>query len=130
MSAGLLPDVYKRQALAASRAVSFPAGMNPEILIAEEDPLRQKRNAREDELSAGRAHTWLCLSAKERMMIRLGAELASLPTENECQSFMKAVLFDVRPRWLIGLAAESSPPLREDAVRAYNAWKAGNPSPQ
>lgn len=115
--------------LAASRAASFPAGMNPENLIAEEDPLRQKRNAREDELSAGRTHAWLCLSAKERMMIRLGAELASLPTENECQFFMKAMLFDVRPRWLIGLAAESSPPLREDAVRACNAWKAGNPSP-
>ncbi len=45
-----------KTALAASRAASFPAGMNPEILIAEEDPLRQKRNAREDELSAGRTH--------------------------------------------------------------------------
>lgn len=114
--------------LALSRAVSFPAGMNPEILIAEDDPLREKRNAREMELSAGRAHTWLCLSAKERMTIRLGAELASLPKENECQSFMKAVLFDVRPRWLISLGVESSPPSHESAVRAYNAWKAGTPS--
>ena len=79
-------------------------------------------------LSAGRTHIWLCLSAKERMMIRLGAELASLPTENERQSFMKAVLFDVRPRWMIGLGVESSPPSRESAVRAYNAWMAGTPA--
>lgn len=118
-----------KTALAASRSVAFPAGMNPEILIATDDPLRGKRNAREDELSAGRTHTWLCLSAKERMTIRLGAELASFETENDRQSFMTTILFDVRPRWLVGLGPESSPPSYEAAVRAYNAWKAGEPSP-
>lgn len=114
-----------KTALAASQTVNFPAGMNPEILIAEDDPLREKRNAREDELSAGRAHTWLCLSAAERTAIRLGAELGSYATESERRAFMDDVLFDVRPRWLIGLGAESSPPLSETALRAYSAWHAG-----
>jgi DNA-binding PadR family transcriptional regulator len=117
-----------KTALTASRAVTFPSGMNPEILIAEDDPLREKRNKREEELLEGRTHTWLCLSAKERMMIRFGAELASCTTENESQCFMNDVLFDVRPRWLIGLGAEASPPSREDAARAYSAWNAGRPS--
>lgn len=117
-----------KTALDTSLMVSFPAGMNPEILIAEDDPLRKKRNAREYELSTGRTHTWLCLSPKERMTIRLGAELAHCATENDCKSFMKDLLFDVRPRWLIGIGAESFPPSREDAVRAYNAWNSGTPS--
>ncbi len=115
-----------KTALAASRTVNFPSGMNPEILIAEDDPLREKRNAREDELSAGRTHTWLCLSAAERTAIRLGAELASYATESERRAFMDDVLFDVRPRWLIGLGAESSPPSSETALRAYSAWQAGH----
>ncbi|MDR0776199.1 MAG: hypothetical protein LBE81_06120 [Azonexus sp.] len=114
-----------KTALAASRTVSFPSGMNPEILIAEDDPLREKRNMRENELSAGRTHTWLCLSAAERMAIRLGAELASYTTESGRRTLMNEVLFDVRPRWLIGLGAESSPPSSETALRAYSAWQAG-----
>ena len=91
-----------------------------------DDPLREKRNTREDELSAGRTHTWLCLSAAERMAIRLGAELASYATESERRAFLDDVLFDVRPRWLIGLGAESSPPSSETALRAYSAWQAGH----
>lgn len=118
-----------KTALAASRTVNFPSGMNPEILIAEDDPLREKRNAREDELSAGRTHTWLCLSTAERMAIRLGAELASCTTESERQSLMDEVLFDVRPRWLIGLGADSSPSSSENALRAYSAWLAGRATP-
>jgi len=118
-----------KSTLDASRVIPYPEGMNPEILIAEDDPLREKRNARERELSADRAHTWLLLSARERMTIRLGAELASLLTENARQAFMESVLFDVRPRWLIGLGAESFPPSQENAVRAYNAWQAGFSSP-
>jgi len=114
-----------KAALAASKTVRFPSGMNPEALIAEDDPLRQKRNAREEELSAGRVHTWLCLSAAERMAIRLGAELASCTTESERQTLMNQTLFDVRPRWLIGLGAEDSPPSCESALRAYGAWQAG-----
>jgi DNA-binding PadR family transcriptional regulator len=120
--------IRDKTALAASRSVAFPAGMNPEVLIGTDDPLRDKRNARENELSAGRTHAWLCLSAKERMTIRLGAELASCATENERLSFMTTILFDVRPRWLVGLVAESSPPSYAAAVRAYKAWKAGTPS--
>lgn len=114
-----------KTALAASRAVIFPSGMNPEFLIAEDGPLREKRNAREYELSVGRTHTWLCLSAKERMMIRLGAELESCASDNECCRFMESVLFDVRSRWLVSLDPESPPPSREDAIRAYNAWQMG-----
>jgi len=114
-----------KTALAASRTVNFPSGMNPEILIAEDDPLREKRNAREYELSAGRVHTWLCLSATERMAIRLGAELTSYTTEIERRTFMNEILFDVRPRWLVGLGAESSPPSSENALRAYSAWLEG-----
>lgn len=72
-----------------------------------------------------RAHTWLCLSATERMTIRFGAELVSCAMENERQRLVNTVLFDVRPRWLIGLGVDSSPPPCEDAVRAYNAWQAG-----
>lgn len=117
-------------ALSASQTVTFPSGMNPELLIAEDDPLREKRRAREAELSAGRTHTWLSLSAKERMTIRLGAELDSYASDGERQHFMHAVLFDVRPRWLIGLGVESTAPSQEDASRAYNAWRAGRPSSQ
>ena len=117
-----------KTALAASQAVSFPAGMNPEIMIAENDPLREKRNAKEDELSADRTHAWRCLSETERMLIRLGAELTHSATEVEQRNFMSSLLFDVRPRWLIGLGTQFLPPLREDAFRAYNAWQAGRTS--
>ncbi len=54
-----------KTALAASWAASFPAGMNPEILIAEDDPLRQKRKAREDE-TVGWQDTHLALPVRQR----------------------------------------------------------------
>lgn len=114
-----------KEALKASFSVKFPSGMDPERLIASDDPLREKRNCLEDRLSSGRAHIWLCLSAAERTAIRLGAELAELPTDEERQKFMESVLFDVRFRWLIGLSAELSSPSKDGAMRAYLAWQAG-----
>lgn len=114
-----------QEALKASLSVKFPAGMDPERLIASDDPLREKRNRLEDQLSSGRAHIWLCLSAAERTAIRFGAELAELPIDEERQKFMESVLFDVRFRWLIGLSAEMSLPSKDGAMRAYLAWQAG-----
>lgn len=108
--------------LNASSGARFPAGMDPERLLAADAPLRVKRDRLESQLSNGRAHQWLCLSNAEKVSIRTGAVLLQYADDIERQMFYESVQFDARSRWLVGLDAEASPPSQKTAQRAYAAW--------
>lgn len=112
-------------ALTASQRIDFPVGMNPEALLSETDTLRERRHELEATLCAGREHIWLCLSARERTAIRIGAELAGLATEAAQNKFVSSLTFDVRTRWLVGLSPEVAPPSVDAAIQAYTAWQSG-----
>lgn len=109
-------------ALRAASSANFPSGMDPEQLLAQDDPLRIGRDRLESSLSEGRVHAWLCLSGSERIAIRLGAELIRYPDPASLDRFLGSVQFDARSRWLIGLGADTMPPSSETAKRAYKVW--------
>lgn len=108
--------------LSASSGAKFPVGMDPDRLLAADDPLRAKRDRLEAKLSDGRIHRWLCLSNSEKSSIRMGSFLAQYADDIERQQFYDYVQFDVRARWLVGLDAETPPPPQKTALRAYTAW--------
>lgn len=111
-----------KAALKGSSGVSLPASMDPHLLLARDDPLRQDRDRLEGQLAAGRAHQWLCLSVHERAAIRMGALLSTMADEVERERFCASVVFDARQRWLIGLGAEASPPSETSAARSFAGW--------
>lgn len=108
--------------LSSSSGAKFPAGMDPDRLLAADDPLRVERNRLESELSDERAHQWLCLSDSEKVLIRTGFVLSRYTDDMERQRFYESIQFDARMRWLVGLDAEAAAPSPKSALRAYSAW--------
>uniref|UniRef100_UPI000A06BB8D hypothetical protein n=1 Tax=Curvibacter delicatus TaxID=80879 RepID=UPI000A06BB8D len=116
----------EKVALKASLDLQFPAAMDPERLLPIRDPLRTQRDQLESALTKDRAHRWLCLSASEKVSIRMGALLSDLVTEEERLKFCSSCVFDVRSRWLIGMGPNATPPSASTALRSYAAWTQSN----
>jgi hypothetical protein len=111
-----------KAALAASQRMNFPVGMDPERLLSELDPLRERRHKLEASLSEGREHIWLCMSPQERTTIRIGSEVALTKTDVAQKKLASSLMFDVRTRWFFGLSPDATPPSVDAAIRAYTAW--------
>lgn len=109
-------------ALKADSGQHLPSGMDPQLLLPADDPLRAERDHLEAALTQGRAHQWLCLSRAERAAIRMGAILSTISNEGERKLFCASVVFDARARWRVGLGADSSPPSAVNALRSFAAW--------
>ena len=109
-------------ALKADAGPHLPPGMDPHLLLPEDDPLRAERDHLEASLTQGRTHQWLCLSRGEKAAIRMGAILSTISSESERKLFFDSVVFDARVRWRVGLGAESTPPAAAIAIRSFEAW--------
>ncbi len=116
----------ENSALKAGSQPQFPAEMDPGRLLPADDPLWAQRDKLESDLANNNAHRWLCLSASEKVSIRMGALLSNLKTDEERLRFCCSCIFDARPRWLIGLGPEAAPPSAPIALRSYVAWSHSN----
>ena len=109
-------------ALKADAGQHLPSGMDPQILLPADDPLRAERDHLEASLTQRRAHQWLCLSRAEKAAIRMGAILSTISSEGERKLFCASVVLDARARWRVGLGADSYRPSAVNALRSFAAW--------